>query len=80
MVARINTRKSIQKALNYNEAKVANGAGELLLASGFGTDIDDLRFSQKLYRFEQLNDRNNHVENGVSAYFPEFSSRRGPVL
>jgi hypothetical protein len=73
MVARINTRKSIQKALNYNEAKVAKGVGELLLASGFGTNIDDLRFSQKLYRFEQLNDRNNHVKTKalhISLNFP----------
>jgi len=73
MVARINTRKSIQKVLNYNEAKVANRVGELLLASGFGTDIDGLRFSQKIYRFEQLNDRNNHVKTKalhISLNFP----------
>jgi hypothetical protein len=62
MVARLNTRKSIQKALNYNEAKVADGIGELLLASGFGADVNNLRFAQKLYRFEQLNDRNDHVK------------------
>ncbi len=73
MVARLNTRKSIQKALNYNEAKVADGIGELLLASGFGADVNNLRFAQKLYRFEQLNDRNNHVKTKalhISLNFP----------
>lgn len=73
MVARLNTRKSIQKALNYNEAKVTDGIGELFLASGFGADVNNLRFAQKLYRFEQLNDRNNHVKTKalhISLNFP----------
>jgi hypothetical protein len=53
----MNIRKSISKALNYNEAKVREGVGELVLASGFGCDIGDLTFYEKLRRFEELNRR-----------------------
>ena len=35
MVARINTGKSISKALNYNEQKVQQGKADLLAAAGF---------------------------------------------
>src|SRR5579871_410492 len=65
MVARINMRKSIQKALNYNEAKVRAGVGEILLASGFGCDIADLTFHEKLRRFELLNQRNEWVQKNT---------------
>ena len=73
MVARINIRKSIQKALNYNEAKVRAGVGEILLASGFGCDIADLSFHDKLHRFELLNQRNEWVKKNtlhISLNFP----------
>ncbi len=73
MVARINIRKSIQKALNYNEAKVLTGVGEILLASGFGCDIADLSFHDKLNRFELLNQRNEWVKKNtlhISLNFP----------
>ena len=53
----MNIRKSISKALNYNEAKVREGVGELVLGSGFGCDIGDLTFYEKLRRFEELNRR-----------------------
>jgi len=51
----MNIRKSVSKALNYNEAKVRAGTGELLLASGFACDVADLTFTDKLRRFEALN-------------------------
>lgn len=66
-------RKSIQKALNYNEAKVRAGVGDLLLASGFGCDIADLTFHEKLRRFELLNQRNEWVQKNtlhISLNFP----------
>lgn len=66
-------RKSIQKALNYNEAKVRAGVGELLLASGFGCDIAELNFHEKLRRFELLNQRNEWVQKNtlhISLNFP----------
>lgn len=54
MVARINTSKSISKALNYNEQKVAKGKAECMTASGFIKDIDKLNFHDKLNHFERL--------------------------
>jgi len=46
MVARINTSKSILKALNYNEQKVKNGKAECIHASGFIKDNNELNFLQ----------------------------------
>jgi len=54
MVARINTGKSISKALNYNEQKVANGKAECIIASGFIKYVNRLNFSDKLHHFERL--------------------------
>src|SRR5689334_19072115 len=60
MVARINTSKSISKALNYNEDKLRKGKAEILSASGFLKDPEKLSFYDKLNHFERftsLNDR-----------------------
>ena len=60
MVARINTSKSISKALNYNEQKVKDGKAEILAESGFLKDVDKLHFYDKINHFESftsLNDR-----------------------
>ena len=60
MVARINTGKSIAKALNYNEQKVQLGKAELLDASGFIKDAGVLNFYDKMEQFERhisLNER-----------------------
>src|ERR1700761_2025483 len=54
MVAKIITGKKLRGALHYNENKVAEGAAELLLASGFAGDVDQMNFHQKLARFENL--------------------------
>ena len=54
MVARINTSKSISKALNYNEQKVVKGKAECIIASGLIKDIDKLNFYDKLHHFERL--------------------------
>jgi hypothetical protein len=61
MVARINTGKSISKALNYNEQKVANGAAECILASGFIKDMGKLNFYEKLHHFERLISLNDRI-------------------
>ena len=66
-------RRSISKALNYNEAKVRAGVGELLLASGFGCDIEELGFYEKLRRFESLNQRKHKFKTNtlhISLNFP----------
>jgi hypothetical protein len=54
MVGRINTSKSISKAVNYNEQKVANGKAEYALVSGFIKDINNLNFYGKLHDFARL--------------------------
>ncbi len=72
MVARINTSKSISKALNYNEQKVTNGRAECILASGFIKDLDKLNFYDKLNHFERfisLNDQTSINTLHVSLNF-----------
>jgi len=58
MVARINSGKSIRGILVYNEQKVEQGQAEILLASGFATEIARLDFHQKLFRFRALTQLN----------------------
>jgi len=58
MVARINTGKSISKALNYNEKKVQQNDAKLLLAHNFIKDPDQLTFYDKLRSFEKLTSLN----------------------
>ena len=61
MVARINTSKSISKALNYNEHKVQEGKAEILSASGFLKEADKMNFYEKLERFESLTSLNERT-------------------
>lgn len=63
MVVRMKNGKNIRGALSYNEAKVRTGKAELILASRFGCNAEELSFSQKLKRFEVLN------ENCVTSSF-----------
>jgi hypothetical protein len=61
MVARINTGKSISKALNYNEKKVQQNDAKLLLAHNFIKDPDQLTFYDKLRSFEKLTSLNERA-------------------
>jgi len=73
MVARIKIGKSIKGILNYNELKVREGKADLILASGFSTEAEDLTFSQKLRRFEKLIQRNDRIKTNavhISLNFP----------
>ena len=73
MVVRMKMGKSIKGVLNYNEQKVRQGAAELLLASGFSCDVQDLGFSEKLKRFDQLIQRNEKSKTNtvhISLNFP----------
>jgi len=54
----MSTGKNIKGALSYNEQKVRQGTAELILASRFGRDINDIGFSEKVLRFEKLNQMN----------------------
>jgi hypothetical protein len=53
MVAKINTGKSISKALNYNEQKVQQRKAELLEAANFLKEAKDLNFYEKMLHFER---------------------------
>lgn len=56
MVAKISIGKTIRGALRYNEGKVTEGTANLILASGFAGDIEQMTFFNKLKRFEHLNE------------------------
>jgi len=58
MVAKIDTNDRLDKTLNYNEQKVAQGTAELILASGFLKDVDRLTFDEKFDRFQRQNELN----------------------
>jgi Relaxase/Mobilisation nuclease domain len=61
MVARINTGKNIAKSLNYNEQKAQSGKAELIAASGFLREPDELNFYQKIWHFERLTKLNKRA-------------------
>jgi hypothetical protein len=61
MAARINTSKSISKALNYNEQKAVKGVAECISASDFIKDKDQLNFYDKLHHFERCISLNERV-------------------
>ena len=65
MVARINTGKSISKALNYNEQKVQQGKAELLSASGFLKEVGRLNFYEKIGLFEKYQSLNARVDTNT---------------
>lgn len=65
MVVKIVSGKSIRGILTYNEQKVNLGDAEVLLASGFATDIDRLNFHQRLFRFEQLTRLNERTKTNA---------------
>jgi hypothetical protein len=48
-------------ALNYNEDKVSRGVAELIAASGFACNVEELGFSEKLNRFNALIDNTSKV-------------------
>ena len=73
MVVKIKTGKSIKGILSYNEQKVQRGVADLVLASGFSCDVEELTFSQKLRRFEQLIQRTERTKTNavhISLNFP----------
>lgn len=65
MVAKINSGKSINGALNYNEKKVDQGKAELIWQSGFHKDVQHLNFYDKLQRFDDLILRNERTKTNA---------------
>lgn len=74
MVARINTGKSISKALNYNEKKVQQGTAEILSASNFLKDADKMNFYEKLATFEKLTSLNERTTTNILHVSLNFDS------
>ncbi len=73
MVARISIGRSIGKAISYNERKVGKGDAALLFAAGFPCDGEILGFTQKLKRFQILNELKPKVKTNtlhISLNFP----------
>lgn len=65
--------KTIRGALSYNEQKIHDGTAELILASQFSRDINEMGFSEKLLRFEKLNQLNEKTKTNtlhLSLNFP----------
>lgn len=58
MVARVKSGKTIRGVLSYNENKVKEGAAQCIDAAGFGCLPEELSFTNKLSRFNDLTDRN----------------------
>jgi hypothetical protein len=65
MVARILTGTSIRGFINYNESKVGEGMAELILASRFGLDIEQLELRHKVARFEHLTKLNSTIKTNA---------------
>lgn len=73
MVVRMSTGKNIRGALSYNEQKVREGTAEILLASRFGGDVFEIGFSEKLARFEKLNQLNTRTKTNTLHLSLNFS-------
>jgi hypothetical protein len=54
MVAKITSPHSIKRALNYNEKKVQNGHAECIYAGNYLKDSGEMKFHEKLNRFQDL--------------------------
>ncbi|TXK37693.1 relaxase/mobilization nuclease domain-containing protein [Pontibacter qinzhouensis] len=65
MVARIITGKSIRGALHYNEHKVREGQAELIFASRFLQEPEELSFKDKLGRFGRLLEKSPQVKTNT---------------
>lgn len=61
MVAKIKSGKSLKGALTYNEKKVLAGTAVLLEASGYHEGAAELTFQEKLFRLQDLAERNQRV-------------------
>jgi len=79
MVVKIVSSQSIRGLLNYNERKVERGQAELLMASRFGAELDELGFNQKLNRFEHLTDLNSRVKTNALHIMLNFAPEENPA-
>jgi len=78
MVARIKSGKSIRGLLNYNENKVTAGSAQLIMASLFGTELENLKFSDKFNRFQHLTELNDRVKTNSVHIMLNFDENEKP--
>lgn len=62
MVCKVRSGKNIKGALNYNEQKVKEGVAECIGAVNFVGEPQQLRFFDKLARFEHLIEKNSRAK------------------
>jgi hypothetical protein len=74
MVTKIVSGRSIRGLLNYNENKVTGGQAQLIMASKFGGDLEQLSFSNKLARFEHLTIMNSRVKTNAMHIMLNFDA------
>ena len=72
MVARMKIGQRIRGALSYNEQKVREGKANLLLTVGFAAEAGNIGFTEKLRRFEKLNQRRKSVKKNTVHFFLSF--------
>lgn len=65
MVAKITSGKTIRGVLNYNEKKVEGGDAELIYASKFLKEPEELTYTQKLDRFLKLMQQNERTKTNA---------------
>ncbi|MDN3579394.1 relaxase/mobilization nuclease domain-containing protein [Mucilaginibacter flavus] len=80
MVARIKSSKSIRGLLNYNENKVTAGQAQLIMASLFGTEVEKLKFSDKLNRLLHLTELNDRVKTNSVHIMLNFDVSEKPDM
>jgi hypothetical protein len=80
MVARIKSSKSIRGLLNYNENKVTAGQAQLIMASLFGTEVEKLKFSDKLNRLQYLTELNDRVKTNSVHIMLNFDVSEKPDM
>jgi len=73
MVARISSGKSIRGILNYNERKVNQAEATILMAAGFPRPAEELSFTNKLERFENLTQQNLRTRTNALHVILNFS-------
>jgi hypothetical protein len=74
MVVRINSSKSILRALNYNEQKVKTGDAKCLLAHHFLKDKQSLNFYEKLRHFQSYQELNERTKTNTLHVSLNFDS------
>lgn len=70
-------------ALVYNERKVSDGRAVLLHVAGYAKDPDQLRFDEKLFRLQDLADRNLRTKTSsvhISLNFPVEENLKKSLL